>query len=110
MEHPGHSLPEFQAFHRWLDEAKNFGTDLQMNGLCLQREIGELSLEIVRYHWRQNNYGADDPRTEEARAALGLELADCLAYLLKIANYTGHDLQAVYTEKMRQNINRSWDK
>lgn len=108
MEHPGNSLPDFQSFHRWLDQEKGFGSDLVRNTLHLQTEIGELAKEVLRFQYRMEQHGPDDPSVEEARRNLGHELADCLAYLLKLANYTGHDLQQVYTEKMLINLNRSW--
>ena len=31
-----------------------------------------------------------------------------LAYLLKLANYAGVDLEAAYLEKMRRNQGRKW--
>lgn len=108
MQHPGNSLPEFQEFHKWLDQEKGFRTDLTWAALCLQAEVGELTKEILAYQWRTEHKGPDDPGVEEARVKLGLELADCLAFLLKIANYTGQDLQKVYSEKMIQNISRTW--
>lgn len=109
MDHPGKSLPEFQKFHEWLDKEKGFGPDLYMNTVCLQSEVGELCKEILHYRWNAETYGPDDPSVEEARQRLGTELADVLAYLLKIANYTGHDLQTVYTDKMIRNIHRTWE-
>jgi len=35
-------------------------------------------------------------------------MADCLAYLVKLANYAGIDLQEAYLTKMRQNLERRW--
>ena len=109
MQHPGKSLAEFQEFHRWLDKEKGFGSDLVRNTLYLQTEMGELAKEVLRYQWRMEELGPDDPSVAEARAEIGYELADCLAYLLKLANYTGHDLQQVYTDKMIKNIDRIWE-
>ncbi|HWI64843.1 MAG TPA: MazG-like family protein [Symbiobacteriaceae bacterium] len=109
MQHPGHSMPEFQKFHEWLDKEKGFGPDLFMNTVCLQSEVGELCKEILQYKWTADKFGPDAPEVEAIRVKLGHELADVFAYLLKIANYTGHDLQAVYTEKMIQNIQRQWE-
>jgi NTP pyrophosphatase (non-canonical NTP hydrolase) len=42
------------------------------------------------------------------RNSLRNELADVLAYVLKIANYTGIDLEQAYIEKMEKNIGRNW--
>ncbi len=44
----------------------------------------------------------------EYRAALGSELADCLAYLCKIANRSGVDLHQAYVQKMAYNVQRVW--
>lgn len=108
MKHPGQSLPEFQEFHKWLDAEKGFGSDLVRNTLYLQTEMGELAKEVLRLTWQQQELDPNDPKIAETRRDIGLELADCLAYLLKLANYTGHDLQTVYTEKMLINIERTW--
>lgn len=109
MQHPGNSLPEFQQFHKWLDKEKGFDQDLFTNTVCLQSEVGELCKEILEYRWWAEAHGPDHPRTAEARAALGTELADVLAYLLKLANLTGLDLQTAYTDKMIYNIHRTWE-
>ena len=42
------------------------------------------------------------------REDLGQELADCLAYIFKLANYAGIDLQEAYLKKMGENVNRTW--
>lgn len=111
MQHPGKSLPEFQEFHKWLDAEKGFQTaDIRRIGLGLTTEVGELAKEILWYAHRLETLGAAHPDVEETRRKLGAELADCMAYLLKIANCAGLDLQEAYTEKMLININRSWRK
>jgi NTP pyrophosphatase (non-canonical NTP hydrolase) len=60
----------------------------------LSEEIGEVVSAIRDFK------NADAPSAlEEARANLGEELADCLAYILKLANYGGIDLQeAIFKE------------
>ena len=40
-DHP--TLPDLQRYHRELDAAKNFYTDLYFNALLLQEEVGEVS-------------------------------------------------------------------
>jgi NTP pyrophosphatase (non-canonical NTP hydrolase) len=35
-------------------------------------------------------------------------LADCLAYILKLANYMEVDLEEAYLEKMKTNVGRNW--
>ncbi len=42
------------------------------------------------------------------RSQLKQELADSMAYLIKLANYTGIDLEAAYLEKMNSNVDREW--
>jgi NTP pyrophosphatase (non-canonical NTP hydrolase) len=42
------------------------------------------------------------------RPALREELADCMAYLLKLSNYAGVDLEEAYLEKMDVNQERAW--
>lgn len=50
----------------------------------------------------------DSAALERAREHLGEELADCLAYILELANYGGVDLEEAYVRKMTQNLDRSW--
>ncbi|MBL1162260.1 MAG: hypothetical protein D8M52_11245, partial [Chlorobi bacterium] len=45
---------------------------------------------------------------DDAQPALREEMADVLAYLLKLANYAGVDLETAYLEKMRRNQAREW--
>ncbi|MEE8392529.1 MAG: MazG nucleotide pyrophosphohydrolase domain-containing protein [Anaerolineae bacterium] len=44
----------------------------------------------------------------QQRDALAEELADCLAYLVKLANYANIDLEAAHLTKMRHNLGREW--
>src|SRR5579884_2239576 len=109
------TLEDFQTFHRWLDEKNNFNTDIFLNMVLLSAEIGEFAQVLKKVYWRidpQRNEGRSARTLEEALAEhhdeLGQELADCLAYLLKIANYTGIDLQAAYLKKMAKNVSHLW--
>jgi deoxyguanosine kinase len=106
----------FQQFHRDLDAAKGFDGDLFFNYLLLVEEMGELATELVRI-WTDNKRRLVDGRgpaesleaaIEANRVALRDELADLLAYVLKLANYTGIDLEQAYQEKMRLNLGRAW--
>jgi NTP pyrophosphatase (non-canonical NTP hydrolase) len=99
------AIRDLQAFHRELDEAKGFDRDLFRNLTYLMAELGE----AVRAA-RQLERARGQPEEDEARDHLGEELADCLAYVLKLANYAGVDLQACYTKKMKQNLERTWRK
>jgi deoxyguanosine kinase len=109
-------LAAFQMFHRQLDENKHFDPDLFFNFILLTEEMGEIARELVGI-WRDTKRLAADGRNIEAarkesldenRANLRVELADLLAYTLKLANYAGIDLEAAYLEKMRTNIGREW--
>jgi deoxyadenosine/deoxycytidine kinase/NTP pyrophosphatase (non-canonical NTP hydrolase) len=112
-----YSLPAYQRFHRELDRRKGFITDLYFNYLCLSEEIGELGSELAQL-WREETHWVMQGQTsEEARqlalktqqAALKSELADCMAYLLKLANYAGINLEDAYLEKMSANQGRVWE-
>ena len=96
-------IRELQAFHESLDREKGFDLDMLRNVAYLSEEIGEVVSAIRELK------KADEPSAlKEARAHLGEELADCLAYILKLANYGGIDLQEAYVRKMERNLNRTW--
>ncbi len=110
-------LAAFQMFHRQLDESKHFDPDLFFNYILLTEEMGEIAKELVMI-WREtkrlslDGHGAEAAQKEaldKHRANLRAELADLLAYTLKLANYAGIDLEAAYLEKMRTNIGREWN-
>jgi len=96
-------LGDFQRWHRALDEEKGFLKDIFFNFICLTEEIGELGAALAR-SWRAEARGEE----HDARAALQEELADCLAYLLKLANDAGFDLEEAYLKKMQRNREREW--
>lgn len=99
------TIGDLQAFHRELDTEKGFDRDLFRNLTYLMAELGE----TVRAA-RQLERARGLPEEDEARDHLGEELADCLAYVLKLANYAGIDLEACYAKKMKQNLGRTWSK
>ena len=98
------TLRDCQAFHAWLDEKKGFSRDLPLNVMLLVEEVGEVAKEVRR----MMHFASDDMRRETARDHLREELADCLAYIAKLANYTEIDLEKAYVQKMRYNIERVW--
>lgn len=112
------TIQDFQAFHRWLDEQKDFDTDLLLNMVLLTAEVGEVAevLRKIRRRVRQAQREPDPPEEQavmetalsEHRDDLGQELADCIAYIFKLANYTGVDLQEAYLKKMAKNLDRVW--
>jgi deoxyguanosine kinase len=96
-------LRDFQQFHDWLDTTKNFDRDPFFNFIKLQEEVGELA-SLLSGNWTAKRDQTAPPPLDE----VGSEMADVLAYLLKMANYLGVDLEAAYLEKMRLNQNRNW--
>ncbi|MBN1659363.1 MAG: deoxynucleoside kinase [Anaerolineae bacterium] len=114
--HSNTTLADFQRFHVELDRSKGFITDLYFNYLCLSEEVGELASELAEL-WRtelreaargQERAVARSEALATRQPRLEEELADCMAYLLKIANYAGINLEAAYCAKMKLNQDRSW--
>ena len=96
-------LQDLQAFHKELDKEKQFDQDIFRNIAYLSGEIGELVSAI-----RKLRKIEDLSEETDARNHVGEELADCLAYVIKLANYAEVDLHEAYVNKMRQNLNREW--
>jgi NTP pyrophosphatase (non-canonical NTP hydrolase) len=96
-------LKDLQVFHRELDAEKNFDQDIFRNVAYLSGEIGEFVSAVRKLRKADNE-------TEEmdARNHVGEELADCLAYVVKLANYAEIDLHDAYINKMKRNLNREW--
>ncbi len=109
-------LGDLQRWHLALDREKAFSTDPYINFICLTEEVGELGAELKRVwvaqerHYKRvgNRREAQDRALQEQLPHLREELADCLAYILKLANYTGIDLEEAYLEKMKTNAGRNW--
>lgn len=109
-------LSDYQAFHNQLDSAKAFDPDLFFNYILLTEEMGEVASELIKIWGDAKRMVKDGRSTQEAheeslarhRATLRSELADLLAYTLKLANYTGIDLEQAYLEKMKKNVGRNW--
>ena len=109
-------LTAYQQFHRHLDDSKRFDPDLFFNYILLTEEMGEISRVLVEIWGDTKHFVADGRLMDEARQAaldkhrdaLRAELADLLAYTLKLANYAGIELEEAYVEKMRSNIGREW--
>lgn len=96
-------LQDLQAFHKALDQEKQFDQDIFRNIAYLSGEIGELVSAI-----RKLRKVKDMSEEFNARNQVGEELADCLAYIVKLANYADINLNEAYVNKMRQNISREW--
>lgn len=105
LETTNRRLGDFQRFHNAFDAQKGFDTDLFLNFALLQEEIGEMAKAMVV--WAR--HAERGKLTETHHAALSDEFADVLAFLLKLANYVGVDLEAAYLEKMQLNQRRKWN-
>ncbi|MEA3338068.1 MAG: deoxynucleoside kinase [Chloroflexota bacterium] len=108
-------LGDFQQFHLILDQEKDFVVDLYLDFMLLTEEVGELGRELAQL-WAARikneedvaaGMDASDP-LDERRQSLKNELADVLAYVIKIANDAGIDLEDAYVDKMDQNWRRNW--
>ena len=112
----GRPLAAYQRFHEEMDKAKGFSTDIYFNYLCLSEEMGELGHEIARLWQEQNTLSSQgqpaaqslQTALDQHRRSIAAELADCMAYLLKLANYTNVDLENAYLTKMQTNRQRTW--
>jgi len=112
----GRRLADYQRFHQVLDQEKGFTIDPFFNFIGLTEEIGEIG-KVLKQAWvRQDRLLPAVGNRQEARSQaiqaltgeLQEELADALAYLLKIANDTGIDLESAYLNKMGYNWRRTW--
>ncbi len=114
--HHGRRLPDFQRFQRAFDREKGFIVDLFFDYICLTEELGEIGRVLKRVWHRQeelyaqvgNRSEAHDRAMQTVNADLEEELADALAYLLKISNDAGIDLESAYIKKMDHNSRRTW--
>lgn len=112
-----HRLTDFQRFHLSLDAQKGFESNMLFNFAGLSEEIGELARELQLLWVRQMELEREGLEPEQALSqALGVhrdrlrdELADSLAYLLKLSNYSGVNLEDAYLEKMTLVARKNWE-
>ena len=111
------ALSSYQKFHNFLDKEKEFDPDLFYNYMLLVEEVGELARDFTKLWARRSNLlnaGMDGVEAQqqalrEHRTQIGDDLADMMAYILKLANYIDVDLEQAYVAKMMRNINRQWE-
>ncbi len=116
LEEKPRGLTDFQQFHISLDAEKGFDPDPFLNFIGLSEEIGELArvLKVIwnkQYQLRNEGLSKENAHhqaIQQHHKQIEEELADCLAYLLKLSNYAGIDLEAAYLEKMSINAQRRW--
>ena len=99
------NLRDLQSFHQALDREKYFDQDVFRNIAYLSVEVGELVNAVRKL--RKVEKGVEEI---SARNHVGDELADCLAYIVKLANYNEINLQDAYLSKMKRNTKREWHK
>lgn len=110
------NLRGYQQFHSQLDRMKGFDPDLFINYVLLTEELGEVATALVMVWGEERKLTRNGRSAAEARQqaldshreSLREELADLLAYTLKLANYADIDLEQAYLDKMRRNISREW--
>ncbi|NDJ54297.1 MAG: hypothetical protein GYB68_14595, partial [Chloroflexi bacterium] len=116
LETGPYRLGDFQQFHLSLDAEKGFDTNPFLNYIALTEEVGELARAFKLMWSRESRLRAEGLSSQAAlqtamathRAKIQEELADCLAYLFKLSNYAGIDLEQAYLEKMNINARRIW--
>jgi len=94
-------LGDFQRWYRKLDQRPGAMTDPFFNYLTLAERVGALGAELRAIWTLQeqiqaqvgNRQEAQDRAMQSHREQLQADLADCLASLLKLANYAGVDLE-----------------
>lgn len=114
----GDSLSRFQQFHRELDAAKGFDPDIFFNFMLLTEEVGEVARLLTHAQMDMRRLERQGVSVAEAyqqglrqqQEALKGEIADLLAYVLKLANYAGINLEEAYLQKMQQNLSRTWSR
>jgi deoxyadenosine/deoxycytidine kinase/NTP pyrophosphatase (non-canonical NTP hydrolase) len=106
---PRRRLADFQRWQQAVDGGNGALNDLYFNFMALTQQVGELGAEMTAI-WRQQKIllqkvGNQPEAMEQAMAAclphLRAELADCLTYLLKLANNAGIDLEAAYLDQAK---------
>ncbi|UCC86378.1 MAG: deoxynucleoside kinase [Anaerolineales bacterium] len=103
-------LGDFQRWQKALDRSDALLSDLYFNYMGLTQEVGQLGAEMTAI-WRQqkvlyqqagNQPEAMEQAVSECLPHLRSELADCLSYLLKLANNAGIDLETAFLEKVNR--------
>lgn len=99
---------EFDRQHGWstdTPEPAALIAGLQIDIVGLVGELGEFA-NLVQKIDRNRESGPDFPELDENRPALAEELADTFAYLLRLANRLGVNLEDEYLRKLTKNDRR----
>ena len=97
------TLKELQDYVHDMTELRGFEREtIEHAMLLLVEEVGELAKAT------RNLLGIRSSRKRDLRKNVREELADCLIYLLDIANLANVDLENAVREKERRNSRRKW--
>lgn len=97
------TLDHLQSFYSQVARLRGFHEETPVEILLLLvEEIGELAKAIRAME--DLTVSTSDPAPRD----VGLELADCLNYLLHMGNRVGVSLQSAFREKERINASRVW--
>jgi NTP pyrophosphatase (non-canonical NTP hydrolase) len=97
------TLNHLQRFYSQVARLRDFHEETPVEILVLLvEEIGELAKAIRAME--DLTVSTSDPAPRD----VGLELADCLNYLLHMANRVGVSLESAFSEKERINASRVW--
>ncbi|MBZ5482409.1 hypothetical protein [Priestia aryabhattai] len=102
-------MKEFQLKHNWQIKNGDYNKSkesLLMNQMLLTTEVAEIAEEF-RKLFKLSENSPEDSRQEAFEHTkslitedLGKEIADCLAYLIKFANYFNIDIEESFYNKM----------
>lgn len=110
-------LIEFQKDMNWEIKDGNYNearTSILNNYMLLTTEVSEIAEEFravfnTTYSSIKNNVdenSAFELAKSEYKENIGKEIVDCIAYLVKFANYFEIDLDKTFYEKMKEIKNR----
>jgi len=107
IENP--TMQDFQEMVIKQKEYLGFDWSNQINEcFYLIEEVGELAAAI-----RRSMKGGSidhESRGESSKQAIAEEIADCMIFLLSIANQHEIDLETAFRNKIHKNLNRTWVK
>lgn len=99
------TLDKLQAYVKEMARARGFSEETPAEiFILLLEEIGELA-KAMRARLKLSMSSSD-----RSSKNIPLELADCLIYLLHLANQTGVNLFAAFRQKERLNATKKWAK
>lgn len=98
------TLPALQSYINQVVRIRGFGEESVRDVLLLlTEEVGELARAVRKHEGLK--VGQNDSSRDKT---IDAELADCLIYLLDLANLTGIDLASAFFHKESENAKRTW--